>query len=101
MTVGYLMTNNYIIRILRGIFYVKSIEERKFKNVDMDYLAVIKRTLEIKEVKNWYFGLNTAVKLNNLTHEYFVIDYVLNDIIARPRPIEILGHKIKFIITNF
>jgi len=98
--VGYLMTNNYVVRILRGIFYVKSIEERKLKKIDMDHLAVIGEALEIKGIKNWYFGLNTAVKLNNLTHEYFVVDYVINDKIARSELIEIIGYEIKFIKVN-
>ena len=99
-TIGYLTTNNYLIRILRGIFYVKSIEERKLKKIDMDYSTVIKETLNIKGIKKWYFGLNTAIKLNNLTHEYFTITYVINDKIARSNPIEIFGHKIKFIKIN-
>ena len=97
ITIGYLLSNNYLIRLLRGIFYIKSIEERKLKKVNINYMEAIAESLELKGVKNWYFGLETAVKLNNLTHEYFTTDYIINDTLFRAKTIEILGHKIKFI----
>jgi len=96
-TIRYLLSRGYLIRILRGIFYVKSIEERKLKKINISYIEGIVRALEMKGIKNWYFGLDTAIKLNNLTHEYFTTDFIINDKIFRPKPIEILGHKIKFI----
>ncbi len=96
-TIGYLLTNKYLIRILRGIFYIPSIEERKLKKININYMDAIARSLELKGIKNWYFGLETSIKLNNLTHEYFIIDYIINDTLFRPKPIEVIGHKIKFI----
>jgi len=95
--IGYLLSNNYLIRLLRGIFYVMSIEERKFNKVNVNYMEAIAKSLGLKGIKNWYFGLETAVKLNKLTHEYFATDYVINDTLFRAKAIEILGHKIKFI----
>jgi len=95
--IGYLLTNKYLIRILRGIFYMPSIEERKLKKININYMDAIARSLELKGIKNWYFGLETSIKLNNLTHEYFITDYIINDVLFRPKPIEIMGHKIKFI----
>ena len=49
----------------------------------MNYFEIIKNGLIIKGVKKWYFGLETALKLNNMTNEYFTIDYVVNDSIFR------------------
>lgn len=98
--IRYLLTNNYLIRILRGIFYVSSIEERKMKKTSINHLEAIKETLRIKGVKNWYFGLETALKLNNVTHEYYPATYVLNDSISRTNLIKILNHKVKFIKLN-
>jgi len=95
--IGYLLSNKYIIRILRGIFYVKSIEEKKKNIVNISFYNAITEALKIKKVNKWYFGLESAIKLNNLTHEYFSIDYIISDKLKRPRSIEILGHKIKFI----
>ncbi len=95
--IGYLLANEYVIRILRGVFYVKSIEERKLGKLNINYLEAIREALTIKGVKHWYFGLETALKLNALTHEYFTIDYVISDEIYRPKPFEILGHNVRFI----
>ena len=95
--IGYLTNNKYLVRILRGIFYMPSIEERKLNKLDINYLDAINEALKIKKIKNYYFGLETAIKLNNLTHEYFVIDYVLSDKIFRAKPVKILGHKIRFV----
>jgi hypothetical protein len=100
VTIRYLTHYKYLVRILRGIFYIKSIEERKLNKTDINYLEAIKEALKIKGVRNWYFGLSTALKLNNLTHEYFTIDYVINDKIFRAKPFFILGYKIKFIKIN-
>ncbi|MBL7101002.1 MAG: hypothetical protein ISS23_03555 [Nanoarchaeota archaeon] len=98
--ISYLLSNKYLIRILRGVFYVNSLEERKKKKADINHFEAIGKALEIKGVNNWYFGLETALKLNNITHEYFNITYVLSDSIFRKNLIEILGHKIKFIKLN-
>ena len=78
-SIRYLTHHKYLIRILRGIFYRPSVEERKFNKLDVNYLYAINEALKIKNVKNRYFGLETAIKLNNMTHEYFITDYVVND----------------------
>ena len=100
VTIRYLTHYKHLVRILRGIFYIKSIEERKLNKININYLEAIKEALKIKGVKNWYFGLSTALKLNNLTHEYFTIDYVINDKLFRVKPFSILGYKIRFIKIN-
>ncbi len=95
-TIKYLLRNKYVARIFRGVFYVYSIEERKLGRSEMNSFEIIKEALKIKGIKNWYFGLETGLKFNNLTHEYFVIDYVINDKIFRAKPIIIMGRKVKF-----
>lgn len=95
--IGYLLNNKYIIRILRGIFYVRSIEEKKKDTINISFYDAIAEALKIKKITNWYFGLESAIKLNNLTHEYFTIDYIISDKLKRPKPIKILGHKVKFL----
>lgn len=96
-TIIYLTRNKYLIRTLRGIFYVPSLEERKHNKIDIPLYEIITETLKIKGIDNWYFGLDSAIKLNNITHETTTIEYIINDKIFRPRPILILGKKIKFI----
>lgn len=95
--IRYLITHKYLYRILRGIFYKPSFEERKLKKINMTYMKAIAEALKIKKIKNWYFGLETALKLNNTTHEYFAIDFLINDTLFRANPITILGHEVRFI----
>ncbi|MDP2926281.1 MAG: hypothetical protein Q8N99_07930 [Nanoarchaeota archaeon] len=95
-TIKYLLRNKYLTRIFRGIFYVFSIEERKLGKSEMNFFEILKEALKIKGVKNWYFGLETGLKFNNLTHEYFAIDYVINNKIFRAKSIIIMKRKVKF-----
>lgn len=95
-TIKYLLRNKYIARIFRGIFYVYSIEERKLGKSEANFWVILKEALKIKGVKNWYFGLETGLKFNNLTHEYFTMEYIINDKIFRANPIIIMGRKVKF-----
>ena len=93
--IGYLLSNEYLVRILRGIFYIKTIEERKKKITKINYFDAIVKALKIKNIDKWYFGLETALKLNNLTHETFFIDTIINNKIRNTNPVKILGHKTK------
>lgn len=95
--VHYLLARKYLIRIFRGIFYVKSIEEIELGKINLSHLDLVANGLKLKGIKGWYFGLHTALRLNNLTHEYFSVDYVINDKIFRAREINIAGYKFKFV----
>jgi hypothetical protein len=94
--IGYLISNKYLARIMRGIFYIKSVEERRLSKIEVNHLKALETALKIKKIRNWYFGLETAASLNNATHEYFTTTFVISDSIGRPKPFEILGHKVKF-----
>jgi len=95
--IQYLLARKYLVRIFRGIFYVKSVEEIEFGRLNVSHLWLVARGLEMKGVKNWYFGLYTALRLNGVTHEYFDVDFVLNDVIFRFREVNIAGRKFKFV----
>lgn len=95
--IRYFETKGYLIRIFRGIFYVKSAEEIELGRIDPSHLELVARGLEIKGVNNWYFGLHTALKLNNMTHESFVIEEVISDSLFRAKPIKIASYNFKFV----
>ena len=97
---SYLFGNKYLERIVRGFFYIPSTNERKLKTGGPTLFEAILKAMEYKKVKNWYFGLETAIKLNNITHEFFTIDYVVSDTIYRSKPFKILGRKVKFVKLN-
>jgi len=94
--IKYLLRNKYMSRIFRGIFYISSMEERKLGKSEMAFYELLKNALEIKGIKNWYFGLETALKINNMTHEYFFVDYIITDTLYRAKPITIRDRKVKF-----
>jgi len=97
IVIRHLIPRDYLIRIFRGIFYIRSLEEIKLGKNRYSHLDLVAKGLELKNVKNWYFGLYTALKLNNMTHEHFATDYVVNDKIFRAKPMSIAGYKFKFI----
>jgi len=75
------------------------LEEIKYNNnnaIKYSHLELVAKGLELKGVENWYFGLYTALMLNNATHEYFTIDYVISDNLYRNKPITINSRKFKF-----
>ncbi len=98
--IKYLGKYHYTKRIVRGFFYVPTIAERKLKTDGPSPFEAITKAMEYKKVKNWYFGLETAIKISAITHEYFTIDYVVSDNIFRPKPIDILGRRVKFVKLN-
>ncbi|MFH1544758.1 MAG: hypothetical protein ABIE23_01525 [archaeon] len=98
--IKYLYLYKYLERIVRGFFYIPTVEERKYKTGGPSFYEAISKAMEYKKVKNWYFGLETAVKLNNITHEFFTIDYVVSDTIFRAKPFKVLGRKVKFVKLN-
>ncbi len=59
-------------------------------------MELVARGITLKGVKDWYFGLHSALKINNMTHEEFGIDEVISSEIFRAKPIKIVGHKFRF-----
>lgn len=94
--VSYFVKRKYFVRILRGIFYVKSLEEAKLGRSRYNHLELVAKAMELKKVRTWYFGLHTALKLNNMTHETFAVEDVVSDKIFRAKPFTIAGYKFKF-----
>ena len=96
-TVKYLSSHGHLVRVFRGIFYVKTLDEEELGKTRYTPLELVANGLKLKDVKNWYFGLNTALKLNNMTHEHYSIDYVISDKLFRAKPISIAGYKFRFV----
>ena len=94
--VSYFVKRKYFVRILRGIFYVKSLEEAKLGRSRYNHLELVAKGLERKKVSTWYFGLHTALMLNNMTPETFAVEDVVSDKLFRAKPFAIAGYKFKF-----
>ncbi len=91
-----LLNKGYLLAVFRGIYYLKDYNEKKTGVIKYSAGELLSLGLEAKGIKNWYFGLNTALKMLNLTHEIFTVNYVLNDAFNRAKPIKILGSKFLF-----
>jgi len=83
------------VRIIRGLYYVKTVEEFELKK-SPDIYKILFLGLNKLKVK-WYFGLYTALRLDGLTHEFFDTIFILNDRIYRPKEIKIAGERVKFL----
>lgn len=99
-SIKYLQKNGYIHRIFRGIFYVSSLEEREYGGYDFTVREMISQGLKIKGVQKWYFGLQSALKLNLMTHEVFNIDYVITNSYRTTKIVRILGSQVKFYVWS-
>lgn len=96
-TLYYLQEEGYIVRILRGIFYVRSPDEKMRKGLDRSVFELVGMALDRKGVKKWYYALETALSLNGMTHEYCDIAYVYTDNFRTTKPITIVGSRFKFL----
>ena len=97
IAIRHLIPRGYLIRIFREIFYIRSLEEIKLGRNRYSVPELVAKGLELKNVRKWYFGLYSALKLNNMTHEHFTIEYVVNDKIFRAKPVSIAGYRFKFV----
>lgn len=95
-SVRYLQEHGYIYRILKGIFYIKGPEEIESRSFKYSIYEMVSEALRLKGVKNWYFGLETALKMNQMTHEYFTVNYVITDSFRTTKLIGILDSKFMF-----
>jgi predicted transcriptional regulator of viral defense system len=93
---NYYLRKGIFLRIFRGVFYVKSAEEIEMRLTNYNHMELVSRGLEMKGVMNWYFGLYTALKLNEMTHEYFTSEDVISGTIFRMNPVTIADHKFRF-----
>jgi len=91
-----LLNKKYLLTIFRGIYYIKSYDEKKFAAIKYSAYESLAIGLKIKGVK-WYFGLNTALKFLNVTHEIFPVNIVINNKFNRSSPMKIMGSDFLFI----
>ena len=95
--VHYLLEHKFIIRIFKGIFYVRGPDEIQRGMTKPTVYELVAEGLRMKNVKKWYYGLETALKFNNMTHEYFRVNYVITDSLRTTKAIKVLDTEFRFI----
>jgi len=93
-TVNFMISYGYLVRVLRGLYYVKTPEEFMLKKAVEIYRIL---SLGMDELMvNWYFGLYTALRLNGVTHEFSDTIFVLSDEIFRAKDVKVAGENVRF-----
>lgn len=94
----YLISRGYLVHIFENIYYVKTIEELRNKKIKLSLLELVANSLKLKNIKNWYFGLYTALNLMNVNYDHQDENfYIINDQILNNNPISILGKNFRFL----
>ncbi len=94
----YLVSRGYLVNILEDIYYVKSNDEFEEKKIKLSLLELVGRSLKLKNVRNWYFGLYTALTLNKVNYApQDDLFYLINDVIMNNNPMTIMGKKFRFL----
>jgi hypothetical protein len=94
----YLISRGYLVKILDNIYYVKSIDEMSNHKIHYSLLELVAKGLNVKKVRNWYYGLFTAFNLNDIeSTQQDDLLYIINDQILQYEPIKILGKKFSFL----
>ena len=93
---NYLISHGYLVNVLDNIYYIKTIDEVSQNMLKFSILELVAKALEFKNVHNWYFGLYTALKLNEVDYDHqnkFV--YLINNLFIKNKPIKIMGKKFR------
>jgi len=93
--INFMISYGYLIRILRGLYYVRTLEEFSTRK-SIDTMKLISLGMNKLSVE-WYFGLNTALRLNGATHEFSPVIHVISDAIYRPKIVKINGEDVRFV----
>ncbi|TXT58669.1 MAG: hypothetical protein BAJALOKI2v1_320019 [Promethearchaeota archaeon] len=100
--IQYLTSRGQLLKIFKGVYYVKSIDEIQKNKIKYSLLELVGKGLDLKGIKNWYYGLYTAFKLNGVEpNREKQIFYVISDRLFKRKPISIAGYDFKFIKFKF
>ncbi len=95
--INYLLNQGDIIHVLQDLYYIKSDIEIESNKTKYSLLEIVSKALELKRISKWYFGLYTALELNNIKTEHKnELFYIFNDIFFKNEPIIISGYPFKF-----
>lgn len=95
-TMNYLLKQGYLKRISRGFFYVPTLDEIKLGGWKYSSREFITKSVEHKGTNDWYFGLQSALKLNLMTHEHFNTEFVISDRVRTTKAVDIISTPVRF-----
>ncbi|MFW9901232.1 MAG: hypothetical protein ACFFDY_08090 [Candidatus Thorarchaeota archaeon] len=95
---NYLISRGFLVNILDDVYYVKNVDEINKNMLKYSILEIVAKALMHKGVKNWYYGLYTALELINndyKSQEEYI--YLINDRFLKRKSIKILGKEFRFL----
>jgi hypothetical protein len=97
-TIRALRRENRIEPLFKGYYLVKRPEE-VLLHEEPSPLELFALGAQAKGIGTWYFALETALRLNGLSHEYSRIEHVVSDALQRATGVPIGGRR--FIIHKW
>jgi predicted nucleotidyltransferase len=95
--IKYLLQHGYLIRVLKGIYYIIDPEEREMGTLKSNLFEMVANALRLKGVNRWYFGLDSGLRLNGMKDEFSKVETVFTDSFRTTKVIRILGTDIIFL----
>lgn len=95
----HLRREGYVLPLFRGLYYVRSPEEIRLDSERHDALELFALAARAKGIGDWYFGLDTALRLNGLSHESTRVESVVSRSFYRIRGVPIGSRR--FIIRKW
>jgi len=94
-TINFMISYGYMVRLLRGLYYVRTVEEFTLKKA-VDIYKMLSLGMDELKIK-WYFGLYTALRFNGVTHEFSDTIFIVNEKIFRPKVVKVAKEKVRFL----
>lgn len=87
-----------IVPLFKGFYYLREPNEILL-HATTSPLDLFARGAKAKGIGSWYYGLDTALRLNGMTHEYRNDELVISDAFYRPNGITMAGRR--FVILKW
>lgn len=85
--------------LFKGAYYVRKPDELLLNIKSKNAFELFALATRAHDIGRWYFGLDTALRLNGMTHEHRTEEAVISENLYRIRGIEIGG--VKFVIHKW
>ena len=91
--VDHLVRSGYLVPLLKGVYHVSHPEELRLGVPRHSHLELFALAAEATDLGPWYFGLETALRLDGLSAEFRTEEAVINGRRLRERGVRLGGYR--------
>jgi len=91
--IDHLVRSGYLTPLFKGVYHVSHPEEMRLGVPRHSHLELFAMAAEATGMGPWYFGLETALRLDGLTAEFRREEAVINGRRLRERGVGLAGHR--------